>query len=227
MSKLQGLRWIVQADSMFLAYNLKATKYSISNPDKTVSHEQGMDAFMDDTWMSNTCYSAEELEELTRTSQQNLSLWHDILQASGGLLNPKKCVWMLFYWKFYPSGKVTLQEPPHPINLTIDTHGQIPQTLKKLHSKEAHRYLGVQLTADGNQKEEINLFRQRTDKYVKLLQQCPLTRREARVVYLQCYLPTLSYPLPATSIPPLKLYRIQGKATAIFMSRMGYPQTFP
>jgi len=71
-------QWIVQADSMFSAYNSKATKYSITNPDKTVSHEQGMDAFMDDTWMSNTCYSAEELEELMRTSQQNLSLWHDI-----------------------------------------------------------------------------------------------------------------------------------------------------
>jgi len=46
-------------------------------------------------------------------------------------------------------------------------------------------------------------------------------------VYLQCYLPTLSYPLPATSIPPIKLYQIQSKATAAFLSRMGYPRMFP
>jgi len=160
---------------MVSAYNLKATKYSITSPNKTVSHEQGMDAFMDNTWMSNMCYSAEELEELMRMSQQNLSLWHDILQASGGLLNPKKCMWMLFFWKFYPSGKVTLSDPPQPINLMIDMHRQNPQTLKKLHLKEAHCYLGVQLTADGNHKEEISLFQQQTNKYVKLLQQCPLT----------------------------------------------------
>jgi len=220
-------RWIVQADSMFSAYHSKATQYNISNPDQTVNHQQGMDAFMDDTWMSNTCYSADELEELMRTSQQNLSLWNEILQASGGLLNPKKCVWMMYYWKFSPSGKATLTEPPQPIQLTITEDGKEPQPLKRLQPHEAHRYLGVQLTADGNHKEELKLFQKRTDQYVNLLKQCPLNRREARVVYLQCYLPTLSYPLPATSIPPNKLYQIQSKATAAFLSRMGYPRTFP
>ncbi len=220
-------RWIVQADSMFSAYHSKATRYHIPNPTHTESHSQGIDAFMDDTWMSNTCFNAEELAELTQTSQQNLSLWHDILQASRGLLNPKKCIWMMFYWKFYPSGKVTLAEPDQPITITIAETGNAPQNLTRIKSHEAHRYLGVQLTADGNQKAEIELFRKRTETYVRLLQQCPLTRREARVVYLQCYLPTLSYPLSATSINPTKLYRIQSKATAAFLSRMGYPRTFP
>ena len=92
-----ALQWFAQADSMFSAYHSQATKYCITSPNKTVSHKQGMDVFMDDTWMSNTCYSAEELEELMQTSQQNLSLWLDILQASGRLLNPKKCMWMMFF----------------------------------------------------------------------------------------------------------------------------------
>jgi len=123
-------RWIVQADSMFSAYHSQATRYNITSPDQKVSHKQGMDAFMDDMWMSNTCYSAEELEELTQTSQQNLSLWHKILQASGGLLNPKKCMWMMFYWKFYPSIKVTISDPPQPIALTIEIPAQENQILK-------------------------------------------------------------------------------------------------
>jgi len=55
----------------------------------------------------------------------------------------------------------------------------------------------------------------------------PIDRRAVQVIYLQYHLLTLSYPLPATSIPPNKLYQIQSKATAAFLSRMGYPCTFP
>ncbi len=130
--------WIVQANSMFSAYHSQATRYSIPNPTQTESHSQGIDAFMDNTWMSNTCLSTDKLAELTNTSQQNLSLWHDILQASGGLLNPKKCIWMMFYWKFYPLGKVTLTEPDQPITITIVETGKEPQNLTRVKPHEAH-----------------------------------------------------------------------------------------
>jgi len=174
-----ALQWIVQADSMFSAYHSKATQYNISNLDRTVNHNQGMDAFMDDTWMSNTCYSANELEDPMQTPQQNLSLWHKILQASGGLLNPKKCVWMMYYWKFSPSGQATLTEPPQPINLMIPENGQEPQPLKWLKPHEAHQYLGVQLTKDGNHKEELWLSQKQTDQYVHLLKQSFDQKRSA------------------------------------------------
>jgi len=59
------------------------------------------------------------------------------------------------------------------------------------------------------------------------MHQCPLTAREARVVYLQCYLPTLSYPLPATYFPLEKILKLQGAAISAFLSKMGYPRTFP
>jgi len=63
--------------------------------------------------------------------------------------------------------------------------------------------------------------------YVKLVQQCPFTHHKVRVIYKQCFLPTVTYPLLATSIPPDKLYKEQRTSTAIFISKMGYPQSFP
>jgi len=50
---------------------------------------------------------------------------------------------------------------------------------------------------DGNHKVELSLFWKQTNTGVQLLQQCPLTQHEAMVVYLQCCIPSLSYPLPA------------------------------
>jgi len=55
----------------------------------------------------------------------------------------------------------------------------------------------------------------------------PLTCREARVIYKQCYIPKVTYPLPATTIPPDKLYHTQLRITGQFLNKMGYPIHFP
>jgi len=47
------------------------------------------------------------------------------------------------------------------------------------------------------------------------------------VIYKQCYLSTVSYPLPATFIPEANLFKLQSPATSIFLSKLGYPHTFP
>jgi len=71
------------------------------------------------------------------------------------------------------------------------------------------------------------MFQQQNDRFVNLLQQCPFPSRNITVIYKQCYLPTISYPLPATAMPADKLCKLQSPATSIFLSKMGYPQTFP
>jgi len=43
---------------------------------------------------------------------------------------------------------------------------------------EAHRYLGVYITTDGNYKREFEMFKQRNTRYTNLLQECPFTHQE-------------------------------------------------
>jgi len=45
-------------------------------------------------------YASSDLSELLLWLQFNLDLWQEILQASGGTLNPPKCSWLLFICKF-------------------------------------------------------------------------------------------------------------------------------
>jgi len=96
-----------------------------------------------------------------------------------------------------------------------------------LQPHEAHRYLRVQFTMDGNCKAKITLFQQRNNKFINLLQQCPFPHQDIQAIYKQCYLPTISYPLPATTMPPNKPYQLQSPATSVFLTKMGYPRTFP
>ena len=37
----------------------------------------------------------------------------------------------------------------------------------------------------------------------------------------------MSYPLPAMMMPPAKLYKLQSLVTSVFLTKLGYPQTFP
>jgi len=112
-----------------------------------------------------------------------------------------------------------------PITITIE-HG--PQTpIRLLEPHEAHWYLGVQFTMDGNHKTKLQPFQQCNQKYVNLLHQCPFPYCNVEVIYKQCYLPTMSYPLPAMMMPPAKLYKLQSLVTSVFLTKLGYPQTFP
>jgi len=154
-------------------------------------------------------------------------LWHGILKVSGRLLNPQKCMWFMFHWKFLPSEQAQLIAPTTNMDLYFMDHSSMMQPIWLLCQKEVHCYLGIQITADGNHKQELQLFRDSNNCYTQLFLYCPLTHHEACLVYLQCYLPTVSYPLPATSMPTKQLLQFQGGATAAILSKMGYPQTFP
>jgi len=221
-------RWIVQANSMILAYNSRANPWSITNPDHSSALALGLDAFIDDTNLMAAASPTQNAPTPIQKVQYNLTLWNELLQASGGSLNPSKCVWFYFNWKQDARGTVKIVTPPPTAqHIAIQTAPNQTAPIRLLQPHEAHRYLGIQFTTDGNCAAELALFKQRNTKFINLLQQCPFPQRDIHIIYKQCYLPTVSYPLPATTMPPTKLYQLQSPATSVFLTKMGYPRTFP
>jgi len=161
-------RWVILANSMILAYVSQALPWLLQSPDKSISTIQGFDAFMDDTTITNVATGTETLQDTVNAAQQNLNLWNDLLQASGGILNPTKCVWFLFNWEFKPNGSVKLHHPSYP-TITITNPPNPPQPIKRLNLTEAHCYLGVHLTTDGNYTKELSVFQERNTRYINLL----------------------------------------------------------
>ena len=58
-------------------------------------------------------------------------------------------------------------------------------------------------------------------RFAKQIPSIPLNRNGARLAYKCVYMPTMTYPLPATYIPPERLDEIQGPAVRSFLSAMG------
>jgi len=154
---------------------------------------------------------------------------HDILQASGGELNPMKCVWLYFDWTFDAKGqpsirKATLENGPQ---ITVTLCSKAPTWIQWLKHDEAHHYLDIQITTDGNCKKEIEFLKQCNQRYINLLNTCPFSHHKIQIIYKQCYLLTICYPLPATHIPMPQLHEVQCSATTVFLMTLGYPRTFP
>jgi len=220
------LCWIVQTNSMINAYASKATLWILNSPNYTQTYHQLLDAFIDDTDIFAAQQPCQNFINFMATLQFNLDLWYNLLQASGGVLNPSKCVWLSFTWKFHPSSKLSITQPPPNAQLTTTIHGQPLTPIRLLKPDEAHHYLGVYLRTDTNCDTKLGTFCQQNATYVNLLQTCPFNAMDTQV-YKQCYLPMVTYPPPATSMPTECIYKAQQPTTSIFLTKIGYPHSFP
>jgi len=97
---------------MILAYNTRANPWRITNPDHSSPVALGLDAFIDDTNLMAAALPNQTTPMPIQKVQYNLTLWNELLQASGGSLNPSKCVWFYFNWKQDAHGTVKIVAPP-------------------------------------------------------------------------------------------------------------------
>jgi len=145
----------------------------------------GIDAYMDDTNQLLGNDAMNSLDPLLPAAQDNIDLWQGLIQASGRTLNPTKCSWTPFLWRYDKLGNAYLTEPPdHPTyHITAtDRQGERHRLIPNA-PMTAVQLLGVHITADGNHSTELNVLLQRQAQYSKFLQRTPMTRREARVIY--------------------------------------------
>jgi len=222
-------RWVVQSHSLIIAYHSQAMLWQLPNLVDGTTIPMGIDAFMDNTNHLLGNSQDDHLHTILPSAQNNLDLWQALIQASGGMLNPTKCSWTPFLWHFDRHGNPRLVDPPPSPRYHItapDRHGD-RHTLHRNKPTDAVCLLGVHIAANGNHAKELNILRSRQTQYCAFLQRTSLSQQEAKVIYWQCYLPKVTYPLPATTMPPTTIYKTQVAVTALFLNKMGYQRHMP
>jgi len=79
------------------------------------------------------------------------------------------------------------------------------------------------MTMNGNCNKELKILKERNEKFIQMLVHSHFTRQETRTIYQQCYLPTVTYPLPATTMSVAHIQKSQKQVTTAFLLKMGYP----
>ncbi len=224
-----AIRWTLISHLLITAYQSEATPWRIKSALCDTIVKLDIDTFVDDTKIIHGDEGAANIGDILRIVQDSFRQWRGLLHASGGTLNPPKCSWTPFIWKYNNLGHARLMQPPMNSNLQLtasDLEGQ-QHNLKINKPDNAVCLLGVHIAADSNNTKELTMLKQKQNKYVQFLLWTPLSKCKAQVIYKQCYLPTVTYPLPATTVTPCEIYNTQLTATSIFLTRMGYPCHLP
>jgi hypothetical protein len=135
----------------------------------------------------------------------------------------------MFIWGFTDDGAPFLDdEQTQDCCLTMLDHQTNTRTdLKVTTPDEAVRLLGVRISMDGNTKAEESFAAEKCTKFAAILRACPLSRKDAYTAYHSSFLPSVTYPLPATFIAPQRLDLIQRDVTGAFLCKMGYNRNMP
>jgi len=92
---------------------------------------------------------------------------------------------------------------------------------------EGVRYLGVYITGDRTTKPMENILWEKAIRYTSAFQKTPMTHREAGVLYRSCFLPALTYPLPATWLPDRFFAKLHRLSTSTILNKMGFHKNLP
>jgi len=224
-----AVRWTILSHALITAYQSEAMSWQIKSVLRDMLLVLGLDAFVDDTNMIYGDHGTGNFSELIEVVQWNLNLWQGLLRASSGALNAKKCSWTPFIWMYnkYGHAHLSIIPDPSPFNINTQDMHDATHSLKINQPNKAVRLLGVHITANGSYAKELSILQQKQNRYVQFLLQTPLSHCKACVIYKQCYLVTVMYPLPATTMSPDKIYATQTAVTSLFLACMGHLRHIP
>jgi len=91
-----ALRYIVLSDSLINAYHARFQQWTMHDPTLMMVIFKSIKAFIDDVVMS--VGGLLEFPALVQRAQAQLQWWTQLVQSSGGALNPKKCCCAIYHW---------------------------------------------------------------------------------------------------------------------------------
>jgi len=147
-----ALRYIVLSDTLIDAYHTRVAPTMMSDPTTTLEIIRSLKAFIDDVTLHATAPNAAAIDDLLSSAQSKLRWWNQLVQVTGGALNPKKCCGMLYQWLPDSKGILRLSKQVHQHPTITVSDDRPDQNVRILPPKEGTRYLGLYLTTDRNTK---------------------------------------------------------------------------
>jgi ribonuclease HI len=202
---------------------------------KDNSIQQWIDGFVDDTSLFSNIIQQTDNNNIIQLCKQltiDMTIWNELLEASGGKLELSKCFYYVLSWKFDADGNgipMTIPEQQavkvDPIKITADKKDSV--TILQKEVNQAHKTLGCYKAIDGNEEEQIKFLTNKSRQFGRKLYNKSLTRKQANMAYKAIYIPSMRYGLPACSISCANIEIIQKSTLDKFLPFMGYEHGSP
>ena len=155
-------------------------------------------AFVDDTDLVDIVRANETEEDLIKRTQDGINLWNELIEVTGGALEPRKTDWCIISYKkecgvWIPCTRQTKV-------MIQDELSKEKIELKKLQPWEARRTLGIWQACDGNQRKQTEVLIENINKYGDQIKKSGLSTREKEIALRTTITRTIAYGAQATTL---------------------------
>ena len=215
--------------TIFDTYQQIADGLHIKNPTRRRELEHHLLAFVDDSKTSYGIDKESTNTELTKQITNNTSKFEKCEHSTGGKLEISKCDFFIRKYKNNKKGIPQLMNKnEHDLSIELESSGSgEKQKITQMEIWEPYKYLGVMQCPNGNTGPQHGYLLKKGTKYEIVFSACPLNRNEIITGYYTCYLPSITYPLPACHLQEHELKNIFSKAVNVILSKMGFNNNFP
>ena len=155
-------------------------------------------AFVDDTDLVEMARENESDEELIQRTQEGINLWNELIEVTGGALEPRKTDWCIMAYRKDRS-KWNAYTKKYVITIQDEISKERIE-LKKLLPGEARRTLGIWQACDGNQSKQEEILIESIERYGRQIKRSGLSRREKEIALKSTITRTIAYGAQATTL---------------------------
>ena len=180
-------------------------------------------AFVDDADLLQTGHHGEPIQNLVTKAQNQLTLWEEVLRATGGAVEPGKSDWLLISYR-WKDGNWSYGTK-YKGDLEVRDKDKNIKALKQLSAHEARETLGVWICGDGSWKAHTKHLKNKTTKWGYQLKRSFLDKQDSRRAIKTTILMTLKYSLQATYMSQRQCNRIMSPLLTNALPKLGVIRT--
>ena len=216
---------------LFEAYEKDAHGATFQSPDGTISANVFMIGFVDDTSGSVNAFdlpAPQAPKFYVQRANHDAQRWNDILRVSGGALQDQKCTYHFLYYTFTVEGLAVLQNGEFGPRITVQFTPTTPsRPLQQLSAFNSRKTLGVQKSPASTDRSLLRALSKRNSHHTTTMARSPFTRTDAWSYYHAVYLPSITYPMPSSSLSKARCNTLQRQFKKVLLPKCGYNRTTP
>jgi len=216
--------WCFISSALYDAYESKANGATFKSFDGKDEINMGIVGFVDDcTQMVNDFSAHPQPDEvqLIRMMTHDSQLWNDLLWTTGGSLELPKCSFQLIRTNWSPKGEPFLQGGADAPALEVHNAAH-DINIQQTGNYTSRKTLGVHLNPSGKMKTQLAVLKTKSEKFQLCVRANILTRREAIMFFHGIFLPSITYPMAATSFTEEECSQIEGNFLKALLPAAGY-----
>ena len=233
--------WLATLIVMFCVLDELCIGMSFTSPWGTSTHRSTGLGYVDDVTLGTTTNVSDDAnnddiiqmtEDEEHQVHKNMTVmgqnWETMLHTNGGLLELKKCFWILISWKWIKG--VAVMKSAHEITkeLTIkQTEDSREITIPMKDVKEAPRVLGCHVAADGNWMREFGKWKTEAAMFAKKVKNARFSRSCGGRVYSSLWMSKLRYIASVVCFTQEQSIIINRKVVTQCLPASGFNRNFP